>query len=378
MTVRRWFAALWLAMTVPAMAQFTPPSMLSAFGGAAAASCGPGDVATFSAWYGLSAYSCAKAAALANAIQARRASDSTTQDVPLLSNGNLNIASANTFAGPDGGTGVCTASTSGSSTTMTIATCATSATLHAGDTLTCTACVQPVKIASLGTFSGTGAGAAGTVILNTAQTITSQSVTSQIALFIAKWYDQTGNSVDQSQATAGFQAQLLPNCGAFSNNLPCSAWIAASTQSYAGTLGSAINQPWSTSAVAARTGNLTNLTVYLGGSATAALGWLNSVDTAYSSSSSGSNATQTATDNATHSIQGILSGVSSFTVVDGAAGSLQSAGVTQFPTAITMGIGTFTSNMTGYVMTVGVAAGAFTSGQYGAMHTLDAARWGTP
>lgn len=373
----RWVAALWLAMTMPAMAQFTPPSMLSAFG-VASTKCGPGDVTPFSEWMGLSTYSCAKATALANAIQARRASDSTTQDVPLLSNGNLNIASANTFAGPDGGTGVCTASTVGSSTTLTIATCATSATLHAGDTLTCTACVQPVKIASLGTFSGSGAGASGTVTLNTAQTITAQSVTSQVALFISKWYDQSGVGVDLPQATAALQAQLLPNCGTLSNGLPCAEFIAASTQSYSATLGAGITQPWSTSAVAQRVG--TTASAYLSGAPSAQLGW-DTANVAFCASDTVDDVTKAASDNATHSIQCILTGGSSFGVVDGSVGSTGNGGVTGFPTTITIGEVVFSGTptyMTGYVMTVGLAAGAFTSGQYGAMRTLDAARWGTP
>lgn len=374
----RRFLLLWIVLIGTAQAQFSPPAMLSALTGTAPALCGPGDVAAFSAWYGLSAYSCAQAASLANAISARRASDSTLQDVPLLSNGNLNIASANTFAGPDGGTGACTASTSGSSTTLTIASCASSATLHAGDTLACSSCVQPVYILSLGTFSGTGAGASGTVTLNLAQNITSQTVTSQIALFIKGWYDQSGHSVTQTQATAGFQAQLLPNCGAFSNNQPCSVWIAANTQSYAGTLGGTIAQPWSSSAVAARTGNLAAFTAYLGGSTSNFLGWPNSTDTAEVASSGGSNVTAAASDNATHSIQGVLTGTNSFIVVDGTASGTQSGGVTAFQTAINLGILTGGSNMTGYVMTAGVAAGALSPTQYGQIHTLDVARWGTP
>ena len=376
----RWFLALFLALGVSAsQAQFEPPAMLSAAAKGAPV-CGPGDVASFAAWYGLNAYSCAKATALANAINVRRASDNTTQDVPLLSGGGLNIASANTFAGPDGGAGTCTASTSGSSTTLTISVCTTSATLHAGDTLTCSSCVQPLYIVSLGTFTGTGAGASGTVTLNIAQTISSQTVTSQVALYIHLWYDQSGNAITQTQATNANQAQLLPNCGTFSNSHPCSVWTTASSQVYSGTLGGSITQPFSTTGVAARTGNTSNYTEYLGGDNTSAMGWPNTTNTAYVASAATANVTATASDNATHSIQGVLNNTNSFIVVDGSVSAFQGGGGSAFPTPIC--VGTLCSGginyMTGYIMSTGVAAGGFSSGQYAAIHALDSAYWGTP
>ena len=189
---------------------------------------GPGDIVSgATAWYGLRGYSAAYAATgTGKAINYRRASDNSTQDGVILTNGKFDIATANAFAGPDGGTGVCTASTSGSSTTLTIASCATSATLHSGDTLTCASCVQPVYISALGTFSGTGAGASGTVTLNAAQNITSQSVTSQIALFVPEIYDQSGNLRHLTQLTAAKQPQLLPSCG----SLPCISFVGSATQ----------------------------------------------------------------------------------------------------------------------------------------------------
>lgn len=222
----------------PADAQFFAPMLVQAVpsGGGYL---GPGNVVSgASAWYGVRAYNQTYATALGNALQLRRASDNTTQNVAVLSTGLLNTASANTFAGPDGGTGVCTASTSGSSTTLTVTTCATSATLHAGDTLTCGSCVQPVYIASLGTFSGTGAGAAGTVTLNVAQNLAAELVTSQVALFAQTIFDQSGNAIDQHQSTNGLQAQFLPSCV---NAQPCLAFVAASTQNYAGTLGGSVS-----------------------------------------------------------------------------------------------------------------------------------------
>lgn len=59
---------------------------------------GPGDIFSgASAWYGLRAYSAAAAAAGQKAINIRRTSDSTTSDIRVLSNGNLDVATATTF-----------------------------------------------------------------------------------------------------------------------------------------------------------------------------------------------------------------------------------------------------------------------------------------
>ena len=50
---------------------------------------GPGDITTFTAWWGFRAYSAAKAAAGVNAANIRRASDSETCDFPVTSSGGL-------------------------------------------------------------------------------------------------------------------------------------------------------------------------------------------------------------------------------------------------------------------------------------------------
>lgn len=56
-----------------------------------AAYTGPGDYAAFTAWYGLRAYSAAKAAAEVNAIDLRRVSDSATCTVKVATNGTLDL-----------------------------------------------------------------------------------------------------------------------------------------------------------------------------------------------------------------------------------------------------------------------------------------------
>lgn len=58
---------------------------------------GPGDVVTFDMWWGLRAYSAAKAAATGNAIRIRRASDDTETNITSLTTGALDVATAGTF-----------------------------------------------------------------------------------------------------------------------------------------------------------------------------------------------------------------------------------------------------------------------------------------
>lgn len=59
---------------------------------------GPGDFVSFTAWWGLRGYSAAVAATgTQKAVQLRRASDSTTSDIVILTSGDLDVASATTF-----------------------------------------------------------------------------------------------------------------------------------------------------------------------------------------------------------------------------------------------------------------------------------------
>ncbi len=88
-----------LILPYRAKAQFTPPSLLGAsYVFSAPSYTGPGDIATFKAWYGLRGYSAAVAApGTQKAITVRRASDNTTQDIVILNTGSLDVASLTTF-----------------------------------------------------------------------------------------------------------------------------------------------------------------------------------------------------------------------------------------------------------------------------------------
>lgn len=330
---------------------------------------GPGDLVPAGAgFWGLRSYSASYATGSNNAIRVRRASDNTSQNIVILSNGNLDIGSANTFAGVD-----CTAtgSTSGSSTTIALT--GASSTPTAGDTVTGSGTVQPCYVISVGSFTG----GAGNVVVNQAQTLSAVSLSFQVALFVTEVYDQTGNGAHMIQATNANQAQLLPNCV---NGLPAMLFTAASSQIYLATLPGTVAQPWSISAVVERSGNFSNFTEYLGGHNTAAAGWINSANTPYAASQATANVTATASDNAPHSIQSILNAGNSFIVVDGSAGSLQVGGNFAFPTDVALGNEAFGSDpfMTGLIMTVGLWPVGFTPTQYAALHASDSKYWATP
>lgn len=92
-----------LSTILVAVALTSPPTIAHAWlinkGGGSSAYVGPGDVGGANAklWCGVRAYSNAKAVALANALQLRRASDSTTQDIKVKLNGDLDVANAASF-----------------------------------------------------------------------------------------------------------------------------------------------------------------------------------------------------------------------------------------------------------------------------------------
>ena len=180
---------------------------------------GPGDIVSgATAWYGLRAYNAAYATGSNNAINVRRASDNTTSNIVILANGNLDIATANAFAGVD----ATASATATASTTLNL----TGATPHVGSTITGTGVTQPCYIVSVGSF----AGGTGTVVVNAAQTLAAVSISMQYGLYVTEAYDQTGNGNHFIQATASKQPQLLPNCGTAISSLPCLYFASASSQ----------------------------------------------------------------------------------------------------------------------------------------------------
>lgn len=195
-------------LSLPAAAQYTGP--IDAI-----------NAGTPTAAWGVRAQAAAYAANGINAINYRRASDNSTQNGVLLSNGNFDIATANTFAGVHA-TATCTIS--GYTATCTGA----SATPSVGDTITGAGLAQPCYATAVGTFIG----GAGTVTLGYNQNDPSpcgsvsagETLAFQYGLYVTRLYDQTqgnncgGASCDLVQGTMLYQPELLPTC---SNGQPC-------------------------------------------------------------------------------------------------------------------------------------------------------------
>jgi hypothetical protein len=231
----RLVAAILLGLGASASAQLTL-TQVGGKGGGAAYSAGPGDIipgAYF--WGGLRGYSAAYAATGTGlGVNVRRASDNTRQDIVILQNGALDIATANTFAGTDA---TCTGSMVGT-TTLTVSSC-TSGTLKVSDTITGAGIVQPMFITAIGTCGAPP----GTCTVNAAQTFGSQTITAQVALFLHDIYDQSGNNRGLTQGTNATEPQLLPNCV---SGLPC-AYFAGAQNIFAGPSPVGISQPYYTS-----------------------------------------------------------------------------------------------------------------------------------
>lgn len=327
---------------------------------------GPGDVVASSVvWYGLRGYSGAYAApGTGKAINIRRASDNATSDIVILTNGNLDIATANTFATVDA---TATASAT-ASTTLNLT--SASSTPHVGSTITGTGVVQPCYIISVGSFTA----GAGTVVVNAVQTLAAASISMQYGLFVTELYDQSGGTAHATQATSGSQAQLLPVGG--SNLLPALNFSGA--QFYTGTIVSQ-SVPYSGSFVAIRTGAFTAIGAVLGtGAGHLGVGFINSTNTAFlDAGSSAFNAT--ASDSVLHAFQFVgNTGATSVLNVDG-TDTTGSAGSTSSSTAMNVGradAGTWP--LTGRFSEGGLWPGAFSSGNRSALHTNQSAYYGTP
>ena len=94
--MKRWIAAAILLFCSAAAAQFN--GCAPGFCAPGASFVGPGDaVSGATAFYGLRAYNASYATGSNPAITIRRTSDSTTSNINILSNGNLDVATATTF-----------------------------------------------------------------------------------------------------------------------------------------------------------------------------------------------------------------------------------------------------------------------------------------
>lgn len=311
----RFLAALLLALvSTPALAADTGMLLAGVSRPSASAYTGPGDIVSgATAFYGLRAYSAAVAATgTQKAVNVRRASDNATQDILILTNGNLDVASAATFAGTDA---TATCSTAGSSTTL--ACTGASSTPHTNDPISGVGITQPTYLVSCGAFTA----GAGSCTMNVAQNIgVAETVTFQVALFATKIYDQS-NAVacsgavacDMPQSTAGLQPFMLINC---ISNLPCLSSLGATRYFPPATLAVVNSAPITFAGVSIRDVVVSYATIigqYNGSGG--GLGYSPSSNTAIISS--GGILPGVASDGIWHSLQGVSSGASSILTVDG-------------------------------------------------------------
>lgn len=87
---------IWLALAVPAFAQFPPFAQGT---GLPNVYVGPGDIQPtgWLAWYGFRAFNAAYATGSNPAINVTRASDSTSEDIMILASGDIDVSELNTF-----------------------------------------------------------------------------------------------------------------------------------------------------------------------------------------------------------------------------------------------------------------------------------------
>ena len=292
---------------------FASVSALAQFGGllgtsrptpAGSSYVGPLDAAGISATacYSLRACSASYATGSNYAIRVRRASDNTLSNILILSNGNLDVASAASFAGTDA---TCTGTISG--TTLSVTSCA-SGTLHVNDPISGTGITAPAFITAIGTC----ASPPGTCTLNASQTVGSaETITGRLRSLFIMPSIRADLATASLRATQADQPQLLLLCH---GSLPC-LYVQSSAQFLAGS-NITPSSTLSLSAVANRvTSNASNAAIYI----KEGINFLYSAGATNEFSISGSSHfSGTATDSVWHAANGVINGASSVLNIDGA------------------------------------------------------------
>jgi hypothetical protein len=357
----KWLALFLALLASPCWAQPSQMPLLGVGGAATSTYTGPGDIVTgATAWYGLRAYNAAYATGSNNAINVRRASDNSSENIVILSTGKLDIATANSFAGTD-------ATCTGTISTTTLSCTGASSTPHVGSTVTGAGVTQPCYITAVGSFtSGTGtvtvAGGSGSSPCGTVSS--GVTMTMQYGLYITEWYDQSGakscassTACNLLQSTAAQQPQLFPNCG---NSLPCiygnGSYLLLTNNNLNSTA-----QPFTESSVAEQTGSSANTDISTD---------VSHVSLGFTGSSSnqifiyagvaGSKATQTS--GALHAIQVIFNGASTVMNVDNTTTTV-SPGTNAIGSAALKLFGGSDGDMIGYQMEFGIWPSGFSSTQ---------------
>lgn len=361
----RWLFLASLAVATPASAKWQSVAQIVVTG--TTDFVGPGDiVASATAWYGLRGYSAAVASTgTQKAINVRRQSDNATSDILIKTGGELDLGAATAFAGTD-------ATCQGTIASTTIALTGCSSTPTANDPVSGGGIVQPSYIVSCGAFVA----GAGSCTLNAAQTVSvAETITMQVALFVTKWYDQSGNLRDLIQATPGSQPQLILSAV---NSLP--GVLFSGAQVLSGATISATPQPITISAVTERTAVNSTATI-LSTLATVEAGAYYIAAPNEIGGFAGSTAIATGVaDNALHSVQFVFNdagGGGSVVYADGISTAVSYGTNGTSTTARVGGDGSGGNFLTGYMMETGLWAAAFSGANNPAMCHNQFTYWGT-
>jgi len=315
---------------------------------------GPGNVASgATVWYGLRAYNASYATASGKAVNLRRASDNTTCDFDV----NFSGALGNSDGGCSLGGGLSLAAfattdatctgTAAASTTLTVTGCST--TPHVGSTITGLGFTQPVFATAVSVSAGSG-----TITMNKAQTVTSVATTLTYGLYIATFYDQTGNGINAT-ASGTAQPELLPNCVGTSQSLPCAYFNGSSTY-MTGTFGTAPVYPVSLIGVVERPSPPVGFGIVIGFGSTSIPriyfdngGFAHSIEI-YPGVAAGATRNTNATDGVAHAILGTITSSIITLDVDNTSVSATTSGLTNPSTTLSMGADPGNSNvLIGYI-----------------------------
>lgn len=333
----RWIVFLvGLLVAVPAAAQ---PKLLQAHAsGSPPTYTGPIDVAASpTALYSLRAGSAAIAAAGTQTIvNIRRASDNVACDFLPTIAGNFGVTTStcnsSTQGGVSYGTFVGTDATASCTIAGTAVACTgASSTLHVNDPITGVGITQPCLVTVTNGSTTATASIPGTST-SCGTVSVAETVTFQVAGFVPKIYDQSGNIKDASQATAGSQPQFLP---VVTNGLPgIFMYTGATTHLLTATLSGTVAQAFSISVVSQRIALLSsNDGLFQDGSNAVNYGASNSLLLF----AGGGVVSPTASDGAFHALNILFNGASSATLVDGTSTGIATVGTSAWGATIILG-----------------------------------------
>lgn len=189
--------------------------------------------------------------------------------------------------------------------------------------------------------------------------------------FVTKWYDQSGNGRDASQSTAASQPQLVLSAIGGRPALQFSGAQYLLTSSFASsTSAQTIN------AVAERSANFTTAQWLLtSGGFKNSFGWTTSTNTLVLSGTSNVNAT--ASDNAFHSLTGVINGASSVIQVDGTQTGVSVSGSASSGVISIGASNTGGGPLSGDVAEVFDWSSALSAAQIAAVHSSQSTYYGT-